>query len=297
MPGLHAQEPHGARLWRAARVDRRPSYRGPRAVRRGRPTGPAPARARAGRARTASPASPRAAGGLERRQCTESEERRRAPRRGCTRSRGRRRRDVAGPASRTSRSPSKKGSDGHSRCPPVTTTARGPSACTARARLVGSVSPLRVARQQRRASAEVRRDDGGPRQQSLDERGSRGSGASSRAPDSATITGSTTSGVPGSSRSSAVAPPRPAASPSIPVFTASTPMSSATARTCSTITSGARLHRRHPHGVLRGERGDCGHPVPPARGEGLEIGLDAGPATGVRAGDASGTRGTAWRRG
>ena len=66
------------------------------------------------------------------------------------------------------------------------------------------------------------------------------SAASRRAPDSATITGSWTTGVPGGSSSSAAATVSIVAmSPSIPIFTASTPRSSATARTCAAMISGA----------------------------------------------------------
>jgi 1-deoxy-D-xylulose 5-phosphate reductoisomerase len=62
--------------------------------------------------------------------------------------------------------------------------------------------------------------------------------SSRRAPDSDTITGSTTTGASGI-RSSALATASIVGwSPSMPIFTASTPMSSATALTCATITSG-----------------------------------------------------------
>src|SRR3954471_8790992 len=64
----------------------------------------------------------------------------------------------------------------------------------------------------------------------------RAASSSSTAPDSATITGSITTGTPSSSSSSARATASTvSAVPSIPIFTASTPMSSATARTCSTM--------------------------------------------------------------
>ena len=66
------------------------------------------------------------------------------------------------------------------------------------------------------------------------------SGCSSRAPDSATITGSTTTGVPGGSSSSARATASVTSTvPNIPTLTASTPMSPTTARTwASTISAG-----------------------------------------------------------
>ncbi len=70
----------------------------------------------------------------------------------------------------------------------------------------------------------------------------RASASSSSAPDSATITGSTTSGVPAGSSSSALATAATvSALPSIPILTASMPMSEATARTWATIMSGGTL--------------------------------------------------------
>jgi len=46
-----------------------------------------------------------------------------------------------------------------------------------------------------------------------------------------------------------------------------------------------RLDRAHLDGVLRGDGGDGGHAMHPAAREGLEVGLDAGAAAGIRAGD------------
>ena len=69
---------------------------------------------------------------------------------------------------------------------------------------------------------------------------SRAAGARSSAPDSATMTGSSTIGTTASSRSRASTTASiVGVSPSIPILTASTPMSSATARTWATMTSGA----------------------------------------------------------
>src|SRR5688572_5095153 len=66
----------------------------------------------------------------------------------------------------------------------------------------------------------------------------RAGSSSSTAPDSATITGSRTTGVSGSSSSSARRTARTvSAVPSMPIFTASTPMSSATALTWATMKS------------------------------------------------------------
>jgi hypothetical protein len=48
------------------------------------------------------------------------------------------------------------------------------------------------------------------------------------------------------------------------------------------------VHGRHPTRVLRGERGNRGQAVHAVRGEGFEIGLDAGAAAGVGAGDGEG---------
>ena len=46
-----------------------------------------------------------------------------------------------------------------------------------------------------------------------------------------------------------------------------------------------RHHRLHAERVLRGDRGDRRHPMHAAAREGLQVGLDPGAATGVRAGD------------
>ena len=75
-------------------------------------------------------------------------------------------------------------------------------------------------------------------------------------------------------------------SPSIPIFTASTPMSCATARTCARIISaGTGETAVTADGVLGGDRRDRGHAVHAAGGERLQVGLDPGAAAGVRAGD------------
>ena len=68
------------------------------------------------------------------------------------------------------------------------------------------------------------------------------SSGSSRAPDSATITGSwTTGGSPGSASSAPATASIVAMSPSIPIFTASTPRSSATTRICALMISGGTV--------------------------------------------------------
>ncbi len=77
-----------------------------------------------------------------------------------------------------------------------------------------------------------------------------------------------------------------AAEPSMPIFTASAPMSSATARIWSTIVSGETASTASTaDGVLRGDRGDRSHSVHAAARKRLQVGLDARAAAGVRAGD------------
>ncbi len=65
----------------------------------------------------------------------------------------------------------------------------------------------------------------------------RAASSSSTAPDSATITGSITTGASPTYSSASRTARTVSAVPSIPILTASTPMSSATARTCATISS------------------------------------------------------------
>ena len=111
----------------------------------------------------------------------------------------------------------------------------------------------------------------------------RASGSSSTAPDSATITGSITTGVvSGSSLSARATASIVGRSPSIPILTASTPMSSATARTWARMIVGRdRVDGGDADRVLRGDRGDRGHAVDAAGRERLQVGLDAGAATRV----------------
>ena len=93
---------------------------------------------------------------------------------------------------------------------------------------------------------QVRREHGGARQDLLHESAVGLRRRAAARPDSATITGSTTTGVPAGSSSSARATAMRdlASCPSIPTLTASTPMSSITARTCaSTISGGQRMDR------------------------------------------------------
>src|SRR3954469_10240069 len=142
-----------------------------------------------------------------------------------------------GPVSSSSVSPSKKTSTTSSRCPPVTTTARGPRACSARASAAPSPSPSGRSASTRASGrlGVITEASGSTNPGSAP----RASSSSSTAPDSATITGSTTIGVPRSRSPSASRTARTvSAVPSMPIFTASTPMSPTTWRTCSTIISG-----------------------------------------------------------
>ena len=189
------------------------------------------------------------------------------------------------PAIRWMPSPSKSTSVASSRCPPVTTTTSGPSACSARASCSTSSGAARPGEHPR--LGQVRRDHGRARQQQCRParraRRRRAAPRPTRRPSR------------GRSRRACRAragraPRRPRrrspALPSIPIFTASTPMSSATARTCSTMN--VRRHRvdaRHADRVLRGQRGDRRHPVDAAARERLQVGLDPGAAAGVGAGD------------
>ena len=77
-----------------------------------------------------------------------------------------------------------------------------------------------------------------------------------------------------------------AALPSMPILMPSTPMSSSTARSWrSTELRRERLDREHARGRLRGDRGHHRHAVDVVRGKGLEVGLDAGAAARIGAGD------------
>ena len=249
-----------------------------------RSTGPAPAPSSRRPAPTASEAIRRAApGGLERAR-RRAPGRRRAPRNGCSRSRARRRPDGARPRSAPPRARRRRGRRSRSLWPPVTTTARGPSASTAaRQLLLGGPLPQPGQRlAPRGCSASPRRPAAAAARPAP-----RGPPSSSRvAPLSATITGSTTTGASPTKPSASTTASTVAAVPSIPILTASTPMSSATARTWATIISGATASTPlTPDRVLRRDRGDRRHPVHAAARERLEVGLDAGAAAGVRAGD------------
>ena len=169
-------------------------------------------------------------------------------------------------------------------CPPVTITAVGPSAWIARASSSGSARSPSPASS--RASGRFGVDHGGARQDALDQRR-----LGVRLEQHARRSRRPSRGRPRPARHRpGRAPRRPrrssASSPSMPTLTASTPMSSATARTWATIISGGhRGDHLHPDRVLGGERRDRGRPVDAAARERLQVGLDAGAAAGVRAGD------------
>ena len=156
-----------------------------------------------------------------------------------------------------------------------------------------SASPV-LARARRRASAgerarlgQVRREHARARQDLARRARASASAASSRAPDSATITGSTTTGVPGGQlverRRDRERDLGGAEHPDL-----------------DRVDADVREHRAHlrehdlrrdrmdggdADRVLRGDRGDRARAVHAAARERLQVGLDAGAAAGVRAGD------------
>ncbi len=160
----------------------------------GRRPGPARGRSRAGRRvpprpRSRAPrAPPRAASGR-------APGAPRAPTSGCSPSRARRRRGGARPAIRWMPSPSNRTSVASSRWPPVTTTTSGPRACSARAS--ASTSSVAGVPGEHARLGEVRRDHASRAAAAGRPARARAASSSSTAPDSATITGSITTGVPG----------------------------------------------------------------------------------------------------
>ena len=118
------------------------------------------------------------------------------------------------------------------------------------------------------------------------------SSSSSRAPELATITGSTTSGS-GCSSSQSATVSMIAREKSIPVFAASIPMSPATASSCArTNHVGTSWTAIDLARVLRRERDDRRHAVDSRRGERLQVGLDPCAASGIGARD----RDAAWNQ-
>ena len=160
------------------------------------------------------------------------------------------------------RSPSKSTSTASSRWPPVTTTARGPSAWTARARPSASSARRRPA--STRASGRFGRHDRRPRRRrgptsarcgvAVEQPRAR-LGDHHRVDDDRRAR-------PEAGRAPRTPPRSSRPTPSIPIFTASTPMSSATARTCATIIAGETASTAvDGDGVLRRDRGDRGRAV------------------------------------
>ena len=117
------------------------------------------------------------------------------------------------------------------------------------------------------------------------------SASSRRSPLLATITGSTTRFGSSSASMAATTASTVAAVASIPVFTASQPMS----LDDGLDLGGDELGRHHVNAghaqrVLRRQRGDRGGAVDPERREGLEVGLDTGPSPGIGPGNCQGPR-------
>jgi hypothetical protein len=101
----------------------------------------------------------------------------------------------------------------------------------------------------------------------------------------ATITGSNTTG-PAKVSSRRATAAAMAGEPSMPIFTASAPMSLRQESICASTMIGMHdLDRLHPAGVLRGHRGDRGHRVAAEHRDGLDVRLDARAARAVGAGD------------
>ena len=288
MPGLHAQEPHdrssmagglGPRAARGAAVSRarvepehvdRPGARADPAqpvahgLRRRSPARSAPPRAAS---------SPSASCAASVAACVQPEP--------CAAPSGWR---VPGIA--VSCSPSYSRSVASSRCPPVRTTTCGPSAWIARTSVLAARRPRRAlrARAPRGRSASPRSRAAGAARAARPRRRRRAARAAGLG-DHHRVERRRASRAAGGRAPRATAAVL-CADPSIPIFTASTPMSSTTARTCSTIIVRAdRLDARDRDGVLGGDRRDRRRPVHAAAGEGLQVGLDAGAAAGVRAGD------------
>ena len=157
-------------------------------------------------------------------------------------------------------------------------------------RLGGAPHGIRVGDRdagQRLGLRQVGSDDRRERQQATGQRGDR-AGASSDAPPLATITGShhdrNAGGTPRSVHRQTAS--MIAASPSMPVLTASAPISSSTDRDLlAHEIRRDRLDAVDAARVLCGQRGDRGRGVAAERGDRLDVGLDAGPAARVRAGD------------
>ena len=199
------------------------------------------------------------------------------------------------PGISTSRSPSKNRSPPAARCPPVTTTAAGPSACTARARSPASADGVEAG--QRGRLHQVRRDHGGPRHEPLAQRAlgvgleqpAAALGDHHRVEHHRHVAGSRSSARSTASIASAV-PDHP------DLHGVHADVLDHRPDLLDDRLGRQRVDRAHALGVLRGDRRDRGHAVRAAGGERLQVGLDAGAAAGVGAGDRQ-QRGGVWASG
>ncbi len=180
------------------------------------------------------------------------------------------------------------------RWPPLTRTHRGPrsSSAAAAGALLVSIVDLR-----RRRAAPPRPGSGvttvASGQQRVAYRVDRLRGQQRVAVLATRRPGSTTTGSAGGCRAARRRRPPSPRTQSIPVFTASTPMSSTTLRNCARTASARQLpDALHAERVLRGDRRDHAHTVHAEREHRLQVGLDAGPAAGVRAGHGQHPRGS-----
>ena len=234
--GLHRRP----RRSRARRPARRPAELAQAVADRGRGGARAPPARRPGarrRARGAPPASTSA----------------------CSPSRGRRRRGGARPGARAASRPSTSRSVASSRCPPVTMTAPGPSAWIAARELLGRGRASAPSPASTRASGRLGVTTVARGRISADQRVLRVRVEQPRRRTRRPSPGPRRPACPaGSSVERLARPPRSSrAVPSMPTFTASTPRSSATARTCATIMPGETASTRlDGDGVLRGDRRD-----------------------------------------
>ena len=197
----------------------------------------------------------------------------------------------ARPGSRPAASRRRTTSIACSRWPPVTTTQRGPSAWSARAapalaRPPVAPAPASPTRAGARASGRfgvITVARGSSRATSA----ARAAGSSSSAPDSATITGSSTTGVPAGSSSSASdhGLDRRRVAEHSDLHGVDPDVLRDRAHLGDDHLRRDCVDGGHADRVLRGDRGDRGHPVDAAGRERLQVGLDAGAAAGVRAGD------------
>ena len=247
--------------------------------RRGRRPGPSPAPSSTRPCATAADAAARgAACRLRERQAAreQSGQRRRVRAAGAVR---RARRRAARPGSRRARAPSKRWSTG------VVAVAAGDErgrARRARASALGQLAPRRAGHAgERLRLGQVRRHDRREREEPADQRLDRVVLRAAARPSSRPSPDRRRAGRGARSRNSATVS-MIAREKSIPVFAASTPMSSKTASSCArTKSGGTSCTAVTADRVLRGQRDDRAHPVAARGGERLQVGLDAGAAARV----------------